>query len=134
MTFYAKPDQTYKDHLEAVYAAWKETVSAKRPLIERVAKRYNFSVERFLKGSLLTVAFHDIGKMIEPFQEMMQAAIHNKPFDKSKNYRHELVSFIFAAKYWGDINKKDSLSTIPLEALAVVSHHKNLDSDLTSFI
>jgi CRISPR-associated endonuclease/helicase Cas3 len=133
MIFYAKPDQTYEDHLEAVYTAWKETVSAKRPLIERVAKRYNFSVERFLKGSLLTAAFHDIGKMIEPFQEMMQAEIHNKPFDKSKNYRHELVSFIFAAKYWVAINKKDYLSTIPLEALAVVSHHKSLNSDLTSF-
>lgn len=133
MIFYAKIDQTYEDHLKAVYAAWKETVRAKRPQIERIAKIYNFSVERFLKGSLLTIAFHDIGKMIEPFQEMMQAVIHNKPFDKSKNYRHELVSFIFAAKYWVGINKKDYLSTIPLEALAVVGHHKSLDSDLTSF-
>lgn len=133
MTFYAKPDQTYEEHLEAVYTAWKETVRAKNSLIERVAKKYDFSVERFLKGSLLTIAFHDIGKMIRPFQEMMQAVIHNKPFDKRKNYRHELVSFIFAAKYWLGTNKKDYLSTIPLEALAVVGHHKSLDSDLTSF-
>jgi len=133
MTFYAKPDQTYKEHLEAVYTAWKETVRAKRPLIERLAEKYNFSLERFLKGSLLTIAFHDIGKMIELFQEMMLAIIQNKPFDKRKNYRHELVSFLFAAKYWELINKEDYLSTIPLEALAVVGHHKSLDSDLTSF-
>lgn len=133
MTFYAKPDQTYREHLEAVYAAWKETVMAKRPLIERTAEKYNFSIERFRKGSLLTVAFHDIGKMIEPFQEMMQAVIHGKPFDKRKNYRHELVSFVFTAKYWYFINKEEYLSTVPLEALAVVGHHKSLDSDLTSF-
>jgi len=133
MTLYAKPDQTYKEHIEAVYSAWKEIISAKRPLIERASKRYNFSVERFLKGSLLTVAFHDIGKMVEPFQEMMQAVIQNKPFDKNKNYRHELVSFVFTAKYWYLINQEKHLTTIPLEALAVVGHHKILDSDLTSF-
>lgn len=133
MIFYAKPDQTYEEHLEAVYIAWKETVRAKRPLIERIAKNYNFSVERFLKGSLLTIAFHDIGKMTEPFQEMMRAIIHSKPFDKKKIYRHELVSFVFTAKYWNFINKEEYLSTIPLEALSVVGHHKNLDSDLTSF-
>lgn len=133
MKFYAKPDQTYEEHLEAVYAAWKETIRAKRPLIERVAKKYNFSAERFHKGSLLTITFHDIGKIIEPFQSMMNAIILNKPFDKSSNYRHELVSFIYIAKYWANINKKDYLSAIPLEALAVISHHKSLDSDLTSF-
>lgn len=133
MIFYAKPDQTYEEHLEAVYTAWKDTIIAKKPLIERAAEKYNFSVERFLKGSFLTIAFHDIGKMIEPFQEMMWAIIHNKPFDKRKNYRHELVSFTFTATYWSLINKAEYLTTIPLEALAVVGHHKNLDSDLTSF-
>lgn len=133
MTFYAKPDQTYVEHLEAVYAAWKETINAKRLLIERTADKYCFSVERFLKGSLLSIAFHDIGKMIAPFQEMINAIILNKPFDKKKNYRHELVSFIYTAKYWQLINREDYLSAIPLEAIAVVGHHKILDSDLTSF-
>src|SRR3989304_3765499 len=71
--FYAKPDQTYIEHIDAVYLAWKETTAAKRPLIERIAAKYSFPVERFLKGSLLTIAFHDIGKMIESFQEMMSA-------------------------------------------------------------
>ncbi|MCL0038248.1 CRISPR-associated helicase Cas3' [Thermodesulfovibrionales bacterium] len=133
MTFYAKPDQTYREHLEAVYSAWKETVDAKRPLIERVAKKYNFPVERFLIGSLSTIAFHDIGKMIEPFQRMMLAIRQDKSFNRKTNYRHELVSFIYIAKYWQIINRDNYLSCIPLEALAVVGHHKTLNSDLTSF-
>lgn len=133
MTFYAKPDQSYREHLEAVYSAWKETIYAKRFLIERLSKKYNFEVERFIQGSLLTIAFHDIGKMIEPFQEMISAVRENKKFDTKKNYRHELVSFIYTAKYWHSINKKNYLSSIPLEALAVVGHHKALDSDLSSF-
>lgn len=133
MTFYAKPDQTYREHLEAVYSAWKETIHAKRILVERLSKKYNFSFERFIHGSLLTVVFHDIGKMIEPFQEMMLAIKGNKAFDRNKNYRHELVSFIYTAKYWYLINKDSYLSSIPLEALAVVSHHRTLNSDLTAF-
>ena len=71
--YYAKPDQTYEEHLEVVYKAWKEVVEYKRPLIERLSNKYGFSVERFLKGSLMTVVLHDIGKNIEPFQKMMAA-------------------------------------------------------------
>lgn len=131
--FYAKTDQTYQEHLEAVYAAWKETVIAKKPLIERLAKRYAFSVDRFLQGSLLTVAFHDIGKMIEPFQAMMKAKREDKKFDYRKNYRHELASFTFAATAWHILNRSTPLSNIPIEALAVAGHHKSLDTDLESF-
>ncbi|NOX21077.1 MAG: CRISPR-associated helicase Cas3' [Nitrospirae bacterium] len=134
MTFYAKPDQTYDEHLEAVYKAWKETIASKRPLIEKIAERYNFSVKRFLRGSLLTVAFHDVGKMTVSFQEMMDAIIHNKSFNKNRNYRHELVSFIYTTKYWYKLNQEACLTTVPLEAIAVAGHHKPLNTDLTAFI
>ena len=79
--FWAKPDQTYEEHIRAAYAAWKSTVSAKRNLIQRLGKLYGFSEERFLKSSLLTVVLHDIGKNIEPFQQMMQAKKEGKSFD-----------------------------------------------------
>jgi len=131
--FYAKPDQTYQEHLEAVYTAWKETIIAIKNLIGRLAERYNFSVDRFLQGSLLTVVLHDIGKMIEPFQQMMKAKRKGEKFDFKKNYRHELASFVFAATEWHLLNQLSSLSNIPLEALAVVGHHKSLDTDLESF-
>lgn len=129
--FYAKPDQTYKEHLEAVYVAWKETVAAKKSLIERLADRYCFPVDRFLQGSLLTVVLHDIGKMIEPFQQMMKFRRKGEKLDYRRNYRHELASFVFVATTWSLLNR--STSNIPLEALAVVGHHKLLDTDLESF-
>jgi len=131
--FYAKPDQTYREHLEFVYSAWKETKDAKMALIERIAKKYNFSVERFIKGSLLTVVLHDIGKMTEPFQQIMYAIRQNKSFDRNINYRHELVSFFYTVKYWYLLNEDIFLSHVPIEALSVVGHHRPLDSDLTSF-
>ncbi|MDO9527709.1 MAG: CRISPR-associated helicase Cas3' [Syntrophales bacterium] len=131
--FYAKHDQTYRQHLEAVYAAWKETITAKHHLIERLAKKYNFSVERFLQGTLLTVVFHDIGKMTKTFQNMMNAVRTDKKLDWKKNYRHELASFPFAVAAWKEFNQLSNLSQVPIEALAVVGHHKHLNADLTSF-
>jgi len=131
--FYAKHDQTYRQHLEAVHAAWKETTSAKGALIERLAKKYSFTMERFLQGSLLTVVFHDIGKMVKPFQDMMDAIQHDKKFDWKKNYRHELASFPFVVAAWNELNQFSNLSKVPIEALAVVGHHKPLNTDLTSF-
>ncbi len=133
MVYWAKPDQTYKEHLDAVHVAWKETIKAVEPFIDRIAKKYGFSRERFLKASLLTVVFHDIGKMITPFQEMMLAVKNKKYFNIGTNYRHELVSLVFIAKYWQYINKDEYLHSIPLEALAVVGHHRALNSDMTSF-
>jgi len=131
--YYAKPDQTYKEHLEAVYSAWKEVVEAKRGLINRLSDKYKFDEDRFLKGSLLTVALHDIGKMIEPFQDMMETIREGKRFNYDNNYRHELISFPFVFSAFGKLENESHYSQVPLEALAVVGHHKALDTDCTSF-
>ena len=132
--FWAKPDQTYEAHIEAAYKAWKETVIAKRNLIQRLSKEFGFSEQRFLKSSLLTVVLHDIGKNIEPFQKMMQAKIKNERFDKRENYRHELVSFSFAIRGSLALRKQDEgLIELPIEALAILGHHKKINPDLQSF-
>ncbi|MDK2823622.1 MAG: CRISPR-associated endonuclease/helicase Cas3 [Clostridia bacterium] len=131
--FYAKPDQTYEEHLEAVYTAWKDVIISKEAMIRRLAEKYDFDVERFLKGSLLTVVFHDIGKLIKPFQSMMRAKREGKNFNYKKNYRHELISFPFILFSFSILNKKAYYSNIPIEALAVAGHHRSLDTDLTSF-
>ncbi|RLB21523.1 MAG: hypothetical protein DRG76_08815 [Deltaproteobacteria bacterium] len=132
-TFFAKPDQTYSEHIEAAYVSWKETVTAKSALIKRVAAKYGFSEEQFLKSSLLSIILHDIGKMTRPFQEMVSAVRTRDKFDKRKNYRHELASFPFVVNVWHKM--RDSLLPlrVPLEALAVVGHHKMLNADISSF-
>ena len=134
MTFYyAKPDQTYKEHLASVYDAWKDIVQCKRLLIKRMSEKYSFSMERFMKGSLMTVVLHDIGKNIEPFQKMMDALRNETKFDRRKNYRHELISFNLAFSAWVELNKENKYSICPLEALAVAGHHRPIDFDLSSF-
>lgn len=130
---YAKPDQTYQQHIEAVYKAWKQTISANKFLIQRMADKYNFKLERFLAGSLLTIVFHDIGKLNETFQDIMTAIREDHGYNLKNNYRHELISFIIVLSYFKLLKKMGDLSLVPIEALAVAGHHKPLNVDLTSF-
>ena len=134
--FWAKPDQTYNEHIQAAYHAWKATVSAKRNLIRRFGNLYGFSEERFLKSSLLTVVLHDIGKNIKPFQQMMRAKREGRSFDYRENYRHELESYCFifrGARALATQEGGSLVGNLPLEALAVLGHHKKVDPSLDSF-
>ncbi|NLA32195.1 MAG: hypothetical protein GX880_10325, partial [Methanomicrobiales archaeon] len=70
--YWAKPDQTYEEHITAAYRAWRETVAGKKELIRRTGQVCGFEPDRFLQSSLLTVVLHDIGKNIHPFQRMMR--------------------------------------------------------------
>lgn len=133
MEFWAKTDQSYEEHLKDVHTAWKETINALRPFIDRLAEKYYFDPEQFRQWSLLTIALHDIGKMTEPFQEMIRASREQKKFNYTNNYRHELASFVFTAATWGNTSYLSKLSQIPLEAIAVAGHHRPLNSDLTAF-
>jgi CRISPR-associated endonuclease/helicase Cas3 len=134
--FWAKPDQTYEEHITAAYHAWKSTVSAKSNLIKRFGNLYGYSEDRFLKSSLLTVVLHDIGKNIVPFQDMMNAKRDGRIFDYSENYRHELESYSYVfrgAMALASQEGSNLVGKIPLEALAVLAHHKRIDPTLDSF-
>jgi len=133
--FWAKPNQPYEVHINAAYNAWKSTVLAKKKIIQRASKQFGFTEERFLKSSLLTVVLHDIGKNIEPFQKMMITIRNGKKYNYKNNYRHELVSFLFAQLYSISLSKKEGhlIGEIPFEALVILGHHKKIDTGLQSF-
>ena len=133
------PPQTYCEHLEAVYSAWRQVTEQHAGLIQRVCIAHEIDVNRFLKSSLLTVVFHDIGKMTVAFQDMMQA-VDSAASAKAlqRNFRHEYASFPFVAEAAVRLEKTAGplLSSFPntcLEALIVLGHHKPVDAELTSF-
>lgn len=134
--FWAKPDQTYEQHITAAYRIWKSIVSAKKGLINRTGQRYGFSEDRFLKSSLLTVVLHDIGKNIVPFQDMMRAKREARSFDYQENYRHELESYCYVFRGAMALATQEGFTLagkIPIEPLAVLGHHKRIDPSLASF-
>lgn len=135
-TYWAKPDQTYDDHIKAAYRAWQETVAAKKNLIRRTGDLCGFDPDRFLQSSLLTVVLHDIGKNIVPFQRMMKAKQAGKSFDYSENYRHEIVSCLYTQYAAMALQKQEGnlLSvSLPIEALAVLGHHKAINPEMAAF-
>ncbi|WP_018086140.1 CRISPR-associated helicase/endonuclease Cas3 [Desulfurispora thermophila] len=134
MSYLAKSDQTYAEHLEQAYRAWRETMAAKKRLVERYCRRYGVPEPRFWQSSLLAVLLHDLGKMTDRFQAMMQAVRRGEKFDRRQYYRHELFSFVFTILAARELAQKEGwLLQVPVEALAVAGHHRPLDTDLTSF-
>ena len=132
--YWTKPDQPYEFHINATYKAWKSIIKSKKNLIKRICNIYGLKEERFLKGSLLTIVLHDIGKNIEPFQKMMEAKRNGHKFDNSKNYRHELASFPYVLLGGLYLSKEDPLcGRFPFESLAVLGNHKKIDPILQSF-
>ncbi len=133
---WAKPDQTYAEHILAAYTAWRATVEGKRPLIRRLGERHGFEEDRFLQRSLFTVVLHDVGKNILPFQRMMHALRSGRRPAWSENYRHELVSYSVMLRGSAALDRQDGPLldiAMPLDALAVLGHHKRLNPDLQSF-
>ena len=134
MTYWAKPDQSYQEHVENCFRAWEETVCQLRPTILRGCADCQVSEERFLQSSLLTVALHDTGKMIEEFQLAMEDRRKGKRPDFDDYYRHELASFPFVMLAALSMARAEPLwGRAPLEACAVVAHHKLLNPDLRQF-
>lgn len=135
-TIWAKTDQSYEEHITNAYHAWKDTVTAKKNLIQRFCNKFGFSEERFLKSSLLTVVLHDIGKNTTNFQQMIVAKQKGEHFDYRKNYRHELVSFLYAIAGNLALSKQEHgqlIGNIPLEAMAILGHHKKMNPTMESF-
>ncbi len=133
-----QPHQTYEEHLEAVYSAWCQVTEQHVGLIQRVCDNRGVKVDRLLMSSLLTVVFHDIGKMTVAFQEMMQANAEALAKARQRNFRHEYASFPFVAAAAAFLQKVEGplLPDVPdacLEALVVLGHHKPVDGELTSF-
>ena len=79
--------------------------------------------EQFWKDAFIAALFHDLGKLCENFQDMIQP--NNKKIDWDNFVRHEFLSgmYLFA-------NDVPYYKENPLSLFAVFSHHKILCKDL----
>lgn len=134
--YWAKPDQTYNDHISAAYQAWKETFECKKRLIQRTGQICGFDPDRFRESSLLTVVLHDLGKNTLEFQRMMQVVKAGRRPNPQDNYRHEIVSYAFALYAGKSLQEQNGpLLPIPfpIEAFTVLGHHKAINPEMTAF-
>ena len=141
MIFLAKcrPDESYEEHVWQVYLAWENLIQRHVALIERTCQRHQVDRDRFLIRSLLTVALHDMGKLSANFQRMMYAESDAERHRAMKaNFRHEYASVSFVRSAVLSLNRETGVllkqnPRIPLEAMAVLGHHKTVDASLSRF-
>ena len=110
---FAKPDEELTVHIKKCLHIWSD-----------LEKKYHSDIKdkQFWKDSYKTVLFHDIGKIIDSFQEMMIARQQKRMPDFENNFRHELFSGVFVSGIFGNQNL--------LPTLTVLTHHKKLNSEL----
>ncbi|RMD85682.1 MAG: CRISPR-associated helicase Cas3', partial [Calditrichaeota bacterium] len=143
----AKPNQTYRQHVQRVLEAhielWPQTEDYWRHLGELLIKHKLFSenIEFFLKrieaGLRIACCTHDIGKLNEGFYLYMNAIRRRNEGEKVHinpewHFRHELLSLPYTFHFSKLLDKcLGSLpSKLPWETVAVMAHHKRLDNDI----
>ena len=109
---YAKTDETLIEHTNHCLSVWDRLKETYYPL---------FPDSGLWEKSFLTVLFHDIGKIIDSFQNMINARLEGHHYNYDLNFRHELFSGILLAKL---LNK----DLVPIAA--VFSHHRKLNEEL----
>ncbi|SNQ60759.1 CRISPR-associated helicase Cas3' [Candidatus Methanoperedens nitratireducens] len=152
MTYFGKPKQCYKCHIEAVYNSWKKLYYQKENVIKDLCNRYAVSQDRFKIASLLTVAFHDAGKPSLSFQYAMSKLVQkeedsnphifcntcNIPLislslsNKIKPYRHEIISglaLLYLGSKYNESSGKLEANGFPFEFFAAIGHHKPINPD-----
>ena len=153
MNYFGKPRECYKCHIKSVHESWSRLYEQKESMIKNLCDQYDIPIERFKASSLLSVAFHDAGKLSLRFQqEMYDIALKNKWANphvicqkcsssiitpsqdrKTEPYRHEIISG-FASLYLSSIldDEYGKLSRIdfPFEFFAVLGHHKPVNPDI----
>jgi CRISPR-associated endonuclease/helicase Cas3 len=109
---YAKTDETLIEHTSRCLNVWNQLKNI----------YYQFIPDQdFWNKSFLTVMFHDIGKVVDSFQEMISASTEGRFYNYDLNFRHELLSGVLVAKF---LNK----DLLPIAA--VFSHHRKLNDEL----
>ena len=150
MTYFGKPDQCYRCHVEAVYESWKGLYVHRQHVIRKLCKSHNISQERFKAASLATVAFHDCGKLSKSFQHAMGKIIQKeeggKAFCRTCNqslpllnkeespppYRHEIIGGLIVRKLcsrFDEIYGNLGSTRFPFEFFTVIGHHKPINPD-----
>ena len=90
-------------------------------------------LREFRIKSLISVLFHDIGKLSQVFQDFMEALREGKKIERSQYFRHEINSAIFLMEYWHKRRDSSQDAFFPYEVWAVLGHHKALERNWTSF-
>lgn len=125
--------QTYTEHIHKCMEAWHEIWLKREKQMIYFAAEYNIPYLLLRQKTLISVLFHDLGKLTDNFQDIITAIIEGKKVNKTQYFRHEIPSAIFLFEYWLARKNKGVDNYPPYEVWAVLGHHKTLDPMWNSF-
>ncbi|MGI6468291.1 MAG: CRISPR-associated endonuclease Cas3'' [Syntrophomonadaceae bacterium] len=131
--YWAKPNQSYEQHIRNCYKVWLKLWNLKEPYISRWLQDIKIPLSELRAKSLISILFHDIGKLNPLFQDYMDALRHDKKVPRNNHFRHEIGSAVFLTEYWHLRRSSGNDSLFPYEVWAVLGHHKTLDRNWASF-
>ena len=132
--FLVKSDgQTYSEHMNRCMDAWQEIWFTRERQLINFAAEYSIPYLLLRQKSILSVLFHDFGKLSDSFQETMQSIKEDRKVDRNKYFRHEILSAIFLFEHWLNRKNKNLDDYPPYEVWAVLGHHKTIDPLWNSF-
>ncbi len=134
MTYWAKEDERYEEHILKCYSIWQRYFKINSLYLADTCKKMDIKYEDFRQKSLISVLFHDVGKLTAIFQDNMELIRNGKKPNYQKNFRHEIYSAILLLVAYIQRKKADKDEPIPYEVLAVLGHHKPLDKQWHSFL
>ncbi|MBO8158558.1 CRISPR-associated helicase Cas3' [Thermosyntropha sp.] len=130
----AKPFVSYEEHVNDCYRIWSDIWDSCHKLIKIWADEINIPYEIMRQKSLISVLFHDTGKLLDIFQENMEKIEKGERPDYKNNFRHEIISSCLLFHWWLKRIKNGEEEYLPYEVWAVLGHHKTLDKQWDSFL
>ncbi len=128
--FYAKPEETYSEHVFSALSTFNNFYSVNEREIREDCLKNNISLKTYKDLAIITITLHDIGKSLKVFQNNMITVRANKTPNYDINFRHEVASTFIAQKLLQNNIGKDYLDLI---LLVILGHHKQINTTCTSF-
>ena len=119
------PKRTLIEHTNDCLFWFQKVLDWNDILINRISKRYCISRSDLIKRLFMTVAFHDIGKATERFQDKVRGEI----LHSLESHALTSVPFIYEEIKNNPIKIIDDNPFFP-EILAIASHHSKLKNGL----
>jgi len=111
--------QTLKGHTYDALKIYKAYLERNFDVIEQFCDRWGLDAEKFMRNVFLVIYLHDVGKLTKEFQENIKAGKH------SNFYPHPLYALSILSRI-----ELEHLLKVPIEELAILSHHSQLYENL----
>jgi CRISPR-associated endonuclease Cas3-HD len=135
-SYLAKPHEKYDSHVEKVVNACREFLRYYPSLPKTIENLSDIDSSDFICYCSVLSIFHDIGKLIDFFQDAMSVEAQRPgsfDFSRAPYYRHEIISAHFLDRFFRTNFLAEKEPAFSAQIFAVLSHHKILDTSLTTF-